>query len=252
VNKLQNKIGYYIMIKKTFLTFGGPNSNYHSAVNRICTQASELNIFDNIVGITDQYLKNDTEFYNKHGRFLEENPKGYGYWLWKSYLIKKQLEKMNEHDILLYVDSGCVLNINGKKRLHEYFDMVQHSEYGIVSFQMTHVEKKWTKMDIFNYLDAHEYLETGQLVGGIFMIRKCEHSVHLVNTWYETCHLYDLINDSPSNSSNHPDFIENRHDQSVWSIIRKKYGTTIINDETYFENWDDGYHYPILAMRQRC
>ena len=158
---------------------------------------------------------------------------------------------LNKNDILLYADSGCVLNINGKKRLHEYFDMVQDSEYGIISFQMTHVEKKWTKMDIFKHFDAYDYLETGQLISGIFIIRKCEHSVDLVNTWYEACQHYDLINDSPSNSSNHPDFIENRHDQSVWSIIRKKYGTTIINDETYFANWNDGNDYPILAMRQR-
>ena len=240
------------MIKKTFLTFGGPSSNYHNAVHRICTQAREFNVFDNIVGLTEQYLKDDTEFYNKHGNFLEENSRGYGYWLWKSYLVKKQLEKMNENDILVYADSGCVLNINGKKRLYEYFDMVQHSEYGMLSFQMTHVEKKWTKMDIFKHFDAHEYLEMGQLIATSFVIRKCEHSVHLVNKWYETCHLYDLINDSPSNSTNHPDFIENRHDQSVWSIIRKKYGTTIINDETYFENWDDGCDYPIWAMRRRC
>ena len=106
---------------KTFLTFGGPSSNYHSAVNRICTQASEFNVFDNIVGATDHHIKDDNEFYNKHGRFLEENSRGYGYWLWKSYLVKKQLEKMNENDILVYADSGCVLNINGKKRLYEYF-----------------------------------------------------------------------------------------------------------------------------------
>jgi hypothetical protein len=240
------------MTTKTFLTFGGPSSNYHSAVHRICTQASELNVFHNIVGITDHHLKDDKEFYDKHGRFLEENSRGYGYWLWKSYVVKKQLEKMNENDILLYADSGCVLNINGKKRLHEYFDMVQDSEYGIVSFQMGHIEKKWTKMDIFKHFDAYDYLETGQLVGGIFLIRKCEHSVNLVNTWYETCHFYDLINDSPSIENNHPDFSENRHDQSVWSIIRKKYGTYIIpSDETYFANWSDGNDYPILAMRQK-
>ena len=241
----------YYMIKKTFLTFGGPGSQYHNAVNRICTQTNECNVFDNIVGVTDLYIKGQKEFYDKHGTFLEENHKGYGYWLWKSYLVKEQLEKMKENDILVYADSGCVLNINGKKRLYEYFDMVQHSKYGILSFQMEYIEKLWTKMDIFNHFDAHEYLETGQLMATAFVIRKCDHSVDLVNKWYEASQHYDLINDSPSNSSNHPDFIENRHDQSVWSIIRKKYGTAIINDETYFVNWDDGYDYPIWATRRR-
>jgi hypothetical protein len=159
---------------------------------------------------------------------------------------------MNENDIVMYADAGCTININGKKRLYEYFDMVEHSIHGMLSFQMPHIEQKWTKMDIFKHLDAYEYQETKQLHATVFIIRKCEHSVDMVNKWYETCTHYDLINDSPSHSKNHPDFSENRHDQSVWSIIRKKYGTVIIeNDETYFVNWNEGYNYPIWAMRQR-
>ena len=61
------------------------------------------------------YLKKDSEFWVKHGNFIENNKRGYGYWLWKSYIVKKQLELMKEGDILLYADSGCVMNMNGKK-----------------------------------------------------------------------------------------------------------------------------------------
>lgn len=158
---------------------------------------------------------------------------------------------MNENDVLVYADAGCVMNVNGKKRLYEYFDMVNNSEYGMLSFQMDMPEKSWTKMDIFKHLDAYELLETGQLIATTFVIRKCEHTMKLVNKWYNTCNDYDLINDSPSKSKNDATFKENRHDQSVWSVIRKKYGSIIINDETYFVNWNDGINNPILAMRQR-
>lgn len=239
------------MSKKTFLAFGGPGSNFHSAVNRICTQIGEFNVFDDIVGLTELYLKNDTEFYNKHGTFIEENSRGYGYWLWKSYIVKKQLEKMNENDILVYADAGCLINIHGKKRLYEYFDLVNNNEYGILSFQMQHLERKWTKMDIFKHFDAYEYIESKQLHATTFVIRKCEHSVNMVNKWYETCTNYDLLNDSPSNSKNHPDFSENRHDQSIWSIIRKKYGSCIIDDEITFIHSSGGRNYPIWGARQR-
>jgi hypothetical protein len=239
------------MVKHAFLTFGGPDANYHNAVKRVCAQTRELNVFDEIIGVTDIDLINDKKFYSRHRKFLEKNKRGYGYWLWKSYIVKKQLEKMNENDVLVYADAGCVMNVNGKKRLYEYFDMVNNSEYGMLSFQMDMPEKSWTKMDIFKHLDAYELLETGQLIATTFVIRKCEHTMKLVNKWYNTCNDYDLINDSPSKSKNDATFKENRHDQSVWSVIRKKYGSIIINDETYFVNWNDGINNPILAMRQR-
>jgi len=235
---------------KYFITFGGPTSNYHNAVNRICKQSEEFNVFDKIIGLTEKDLNNDTEFFNKHHTFIENNSRGYGYWLWKSYIVKKQLEVMNDNDILVYADAGCVMNVNGKQRLLEYFEMVNNN-YGILSFEMDHLEKTWTKMDIFQHLDGYKYLETGQLIATIFIIKKCKHSVDLVNKWYDNCCIYNLIDDSSSQLNNDVSFIENRHDQSIWSIIRKKYGSIIINDETYYHNWDDGKEIPILAMRIR-
>ena len=59
---------------------------------------------------------------------------------------------------------------------------------------------------------------------------------------------YNLINDSQSSLKNHHDFIENRHDQSISSVIRKKYGTEIIEDESINTNNDT---IPIYAKRIR-
>lgn len=237
------------MSKKYFIAFGGPTSNYHNAVERVCREARNMNCFDTITCLTDKNLKNDNYFYNKHGKFLEENKRGYGYWLWKPYIVKKQLELMNDNDILVYADAGCVMNINGRNRLLEYFDIVNGSNYGILSFYMTHLEKTWTKMDLIDNLEGYDFLNSNQLQAAVFIIRKCEHSVNLVNKWYETCCIYDLINDSPSKLNNDASFREHRHDQSAWSIIRNKYGTDMIYDETYDTNWSNCKNIPILVMR---
>ena len=42
---------------------------------------------------------------------ITKNPRGYGYWLWKSYIIKKTIEKMSDDDILLYLDCGYEIDI---------------------------------------------------------------------------------------------------------------------------------------------
>ena len=38
------------------------------------------------------------------------------------------------------------------------------------------------------------------------------------------------------NNNQIKEFIENRHDQSILSVMSKKYGSEIIENETYFEN----------------
>ena len=111
--------------KNTFITFGGPTNNYHQAVQRICNEASQFGCFDLIKGYTDiDLIKDHTEFWNTHKSFIELSTRGYGYWIWKPYLIKKQLESMNDNDILIYCDAGCTINKDGIGRFHEYIDIL--------------------------------------------------------------------------------------------------------------------------------
>ena len=98
--------------KNTFITFGGPTSNYHRSVDRICLEAKEFDFFHDIIGYKDSDLKQDKPFWDQHGSFIQNNPRGYGYWLWKSYLIRKTFNQMKENDILIYCDAGCKINLH--------------------------------------------------------------------------------------------------------------------------------------------
>jgi hypothetical protein len=110
-------------------------------------------------------------------------------------------------------------------------------------------------MDIFEYYGAkhnESIIETEQLVGGIYVIRKCQHTVDMVNEWYDGCCNYNLIDDSPSSIPNDPSFNENRHDQSIFSVVRKKYGTEMTDfDETYFDKdwYGASIKYPFWSTR---
>ena len=246
-------------MKKHFITFGGPNSGWHNRVKQICDQANELQIFDNIIGVTDINLKNDTIFWNTHGNFIENNPRGYGYWIWKSYLILQNLEEMNDGDIILYCDAGCEINKKGINRLNEYFDMVSNSESGMLSFYLNdseypnfYNEHNLTKNDIFLSLNcSEEIINSNHCISGIFLIKKCDNTMNFAKQFYETCCNYNLINDFIGNSPNHPTFKECRHDQSIFSCLSKMYKSIAIYDETYFNDWKDGEFFPILAKRIR-
>jgi len=239
-----------------FLTFGTTDYYFHS-LEKNKREAESFNIFNKILVYNETDLKNFPEFWDKHNNFILNNKRGYGYWLWKSYLTMKTLENMNDNDILVYVDSGCTLNVNGIERLQEYIDIVENSPLANISFELEaeHTEKRWTKMDIFDYLqitNTNNHYHSNQLIAGAFILRKCEHTRKIINEWYTITENYHLIDDSPSILPNDNSFSENRHDQSIFSLLRKKYGTISIIDETNQWRWDENeyIHFPIYKSQR--
>ena len=116
-----------------------------------------------------------------------KQPRGGGYWIWKtfSYYIKNLLKlKIMNH--IVYSDAGYKLN-KGLKRFNEYIDLIDKSNYGILSMQMSgnkgyggfHKDKEWTTKQIFNYFRIDidgEFANTGQYISTVLIIKKNEHS----------------------------------------------------------------------------
>lgn len=206
------------------------SSNLSRTLERIRNEAIESNFFDVIQTFTELDIP---EFMDRHKDFIISNGRGYGYWLWKSYITKKYLSTLEDNDILIYLDAGFKINIKGENRLKEYINMCINSEFKNVSFQYNqYKEYQYTKSDLFKHIDLNdEDINSGQLMGGAFILQKCSNTVDLIDKWYETGCNYNLINDSPSVIKNHNGFIDHRHDQSIFSCLRKKYGTySIINE----------------------
>jgi hypothetical protein len=249
-------------MKITFLTFGATTDDYHNAANRICRQAENFDLFDNIINLTEKDLEDDDEFWPKHKDFINSNPRGYGYWLWKPYIIKKTLESMNDGDILLYADCGCELNSGGKRRLLELIELTK--QQNIIGTSAASTDISYTKMDLIKHLEMDgnvDLLQISQIAATTLMMIKNDLIMNFIDEYYSVCaNNYNLIDDTPSIENNFCGFIENRHDQSVFSLLAKKY--KLINyslDPTY---WGCGFEsrqfylqsateYPIWTCRNR-
>ena len=207
---------------KIFITFGAGNNNYINAGKRLIKQAILTKYFDKTILYTQNHLKNDKQFWKQHSEFIIKNKKGYGYWIWKSYIIKKTMETMKNGDILMYLDCGC--EIGGKKKFNipKFFEYVKKDKI-ICSF--TCIEKDWCKMDLlihFNMLN-NDLINTPQNQAGTLMFYICEETKNLVNLWYKTSCNYHMIDDTISINKNFISFKEHRHDQSIFSLLTKKY-----------------------------
>lgn len=238
-------------MKIHFLSFA--SSSFRKSLKRIKTEAENTGFFDSITCINEYNLP--ISYRLKNIFLLNRFTKGFGYWMWKSFVTKTLLSKIDDGDILLYADAGCKLNPEGKDRFNEYIKMLLASEFSNLSFQMEHLEKKYSKGDLFKYfkLENNEDIKnSGMLVGGVFFIVKNKNSEKLINEWYSICHTKrHLIDDSPTKYPNDLEFIAHRHDQSVFSLLRKINGSLILKDETFFYKWDEHKNFPIHTKRLR-
>ncbi len=240
-----------------FVSFAAPTESWHALVNQLCqsVKANCPNI--ETIAYTEKDLQKDEEFWNKHGEFVENNKRGYGYWIWKSYLINKTLKDINDNDIIIYADGGCFFNPCGLKRLNEYIQIVNDNYFGMIVFQLEQMEIKWTKYELLEYMNVSEEDKwTRHIMATSFIVKKTQHSSALIKQWFETCSKHELINDDYQKK--YDEFIDHRHDQSVLSLLVKKQmkkdvSPCVIKDETYFEpNWyKDGKDFPIWAVRNR-
>ena len=222
-------------MKKVFLTFGSDNTNngrqhiYHA--NCLSEQIKELDIFDENNVYTENDLINDKSFWDKHGEFIKQNKRGFGYWIWKPYLIMKEMEKLNDGDIILYLDAETKIILEEKQYLLDYLEIVKEKK---ILYIFNHIEFRhlgglpdiiMNKMDVIYNLgmENNNLIYTHQYGASVQIIYVCKETRDLIKSIYDyICQDYHNIDDTPSIIPNHPYYYEHRHDQSLFSLLVKK------------------------------
>jgi len=231
------------------------NSPLKNGFKRLREQATSFRIFDEILLYTETDL--EESFRKRFGYLLRPYSKGYGYWCWKPQVIMQTLELMKDGDVMLYMDTGSHLNVNGKCRFLQYLEIVNKSKSGILAFRSpVHVEKKLTKRAVLNYFRVEnnkQYTDSTQIEATYIIIRKCNYSVNFIGEWLNTLNEAPLLfTDESQSFREFKEFKAHRHDQSIFSILGKKYGIdTLYTDETYSEDWTKMNQFPLLSKRDK-
>lgn len=250
-----------------FLTFGGGDT-WPLASQRILSQAKETGLFDTLSAETgDEIFVRYPEF-KANKAFITQNPRGWGYWLWKPFLLKSYMQKIQGGDLLFYLDAGFEIIPSNKhllekiliKAIENTAMIFSYSEYPILNMLF------WTKQDLINKalddynIDPNSLLRLPLISAGSVAFVKNQKNIDLIADWYRISSMNGgrFIDDTPSISPQKHLFFEHRHDQSVLSLLVAAYNLPIVGPaldydyrEEYVNKWPELMSKPFLAMRNK-
>ena len=233
-------------MKKYLISYG--DSNYAIQKEFLRETATASSFFDEIIIFNPEDIDHSFE---EHIHDITLHGRGGGYWTWKPYFVKRILDQLDENDILTYCDAGSMINGIAKTRFEEYMGLLQSSLTGTLDFELPFKEFQYTKQEVFNYFNTPtSVVNSNQLMATVLILKKCAHTDMIVGHWYNTVLENLFLFTDEKNGTQHLNFIDHRHDQSIFSVIRKTYGANIIPDETYFLDFlREGRGFPFWATR---
>lgn len=225
-------------------------------LRRIGKEAKQSGFFDEIHLLNEKSF--EREYLKRYRQWYADNPRGYGYWIWKPYFIRKELRTLKDGDVLVYLDAGCVINASAKERFCQYIMQLSESQPIICFDHISCLNEQYTKTDLIKYFSFNDeplFLQSRQFMSGILVLRKCGKTLRFVDEWYDICHNYqNLVDDSPSLLPESEKFIEHRHDQSVFTCLCWKYGIKALSQiEVYPKggDWLTMMSFPFWAKRNK-
>ena len=171
----------------------------------------------------------DHDFREKN-KYILEKGRGNGYWLWKPYFLYKTLkEKLDYGDYLIYSDAA-IMYVDLAQKL---VDFLKEKKLDMYLHRLPHLERQYTKRDAFILLGVDQpfYAETGQFNAAFQIYRKTKFTEFFLAEYLYYAEDKRIITDDANELGvgNYDDFRDHRHDQSILSLLTKKYGQVNAN-----------------------
>lgn len=217
-------------MKKIFVAYGDKNCHY--SLKRIGKQAKKLNIFDEIILYTpddlpDSFKKTPLMQYSYGG----------GYWAWKPFIINETLKKIDDGDIVCYVDAGCTLKKGIEWTIYfelmKDYDMLcfkyreeypEWEKFGTTSTKIKHWSKKQTLLFLDSFVGDNKWRENPKVLGGFLFFKNRNNPI--IDAWLKiTLDNPEIILDPTKDEMNdqYPFFALHKHDQVLLVALTYKF-----------------------------
>ncbi len=164
---------------------------------------------------------------------LLRHRKGAGYWLWKPYIILKTLlTKLNDGDFLIFHDAGSYF----VKDLGPLYKVCMDAKPSVLTFNQPYSERIYSKRDAFILMgmdkpQVYEKSQTQRLSGLQVYMKSCTTIQFLMELLAYSSDRRIVSDDkNVMGKENFKGFVGNRHDQTVLSLLSKKWGVVDLRD----------------------
>lgn len=220
-------------MKKYIITYG--DEKCKSARMRFVQNALNLNIFDEVIGYSEKDISSELQ----RSSIIKEK-RGGGLWSWKPDIILTTLNKMEDGDYLIYCDAGCTL-YNSKEWNHYWKILENHDIIAQRIYQRT---DKWTRRNIIDYFSAsipRKWEKCYQHLATVIILKVSPLTRFFVKEWRNLMiehpeMVEDVIVKEKSYESDC--FIENRHDQAIYSAMIYNYLCNEKTSRLIYTQWE--------------
>jgi len=242
-------------MKKVYVTFGG--RAYDATLKNISEQAVPLGA-DECWIYDDAWLERQP--FRKLNRWAWDHPGsngaryGYGWYCWKPFIIQHALARLKAGDVLLWTDADTY-PIADFSRLFDYCAR----ENGFFLFAACGcTNRQYVKRDCFRVIDPLGAIspDTVHATARFMLFQKGRWSIEQFLTEWLAYVLNPLCptRDPSVLAAENEGFLENRGDQSVFSLLAHKYGLPLHREADAFgladpSDWD---LYPQLFTQEYC
>jgi hypothetical protein len=212
----------------------GHKNPFHDHVTSTCNgikgmgRVNESNVF--CYSEFPSYILEDTRF-RRHMQYIinpkDESARGGGYWFFKSVLLRHYMETMEDGAYIIWVDADQFMFFE-----HGHYEVVmvtmeaRNADFAIEELPGYWSEKQFSKEDVLHAFNATELTrDSGQLNGNAMVIRNSPKMRRFVDAWVDCVSNWHMVSDEPSILPNRQDFIENRHDQTLISLLVRTFLT---------------------------
>ena len=201
-----------------FTTF--TSTGYEAARDRIIKEVTANGRFDKV------YSYNETELTPELlGSPTFKIKKGLGHYSWKPDVIWQTLNRVNDGDVVVYLDAGC--SVYDCNEWDKYFSYLQ--KYDILAFRLHQRNYNWTRRSVFEHFSKsinYNWKDSFQFGANALIVKKTQNGIAFVSDWrdYMISRL-DLCGDVPPDEKKNEDsrLKENRYDQTILTALIYKY-----------------------------
>ena len=220
-------------MKHIFITYG--DNGYELAKAKICEEAKATGEFDEVIAygrddLSEELLQSD----------IIKVKRGGGLWSWKPDVILSTIEKYSDGDAIVYCDAGCTLYPS--KEWKEYWKKLEHHD--IIAERIYQRTVHWTRketLDYFKDYNGKNWPNCYQYQATIIIIIISEFTKKFVTEWRDIMISHpELAMDvtEEERSMQHKGFIENRHDQAIFSALIYKYLANPNTTNKLYTQWE--------------